>query len=55
VKGRGKRFWSLYDYITMHRWSYLRVERDSMPSASEGDAVFTEIEITDITPRDAAG
>ncbi len=51
VKGRGKRFWAVYDYITLHRWPYLREETGSMPGAAEGEAVFTSIDIKDVTPQ----
>lgn len=52
VTGHGKRFWAAYDYCTLHRWPYLREAAGSMPEANEGDAVFTKIEIKDVTPRD---
>lgn len=51
VKGRGKEFWRAFDYITLFRWPYLReATRDF------GDGLtFSEIRITDVTPRPEAG
>ena len=49
VKGHGPKFWSVYDYISLHRWPYLREATGSMPGA-DGETVFTSIEITDVTP-----
>ena len=48
VKGHGPKFWAVYDYCTQHRWPYLReATRDF---GGEGETVFTEIRIKDVTP-----
>jgi hypothetical protein len=49
VRGHGPNFWSVYDYISLHRWPYLREATGSMPGV-DGETVFTSIEITDVTP-----
>ena len=52
VKGHGKMFWAVYDYITLHRWPCLREASGSMPGANaDAEAVFTEIKIVDVTPE----
>lgn len=55
VKGSGPKLWAIYDYLTLHRWPYLREE----PRAFEDDGkaaakatIFTEIKITDVTPKE---
>jgi hypothetical protein len=50
VRGHGPKFWSVYDYISLHRWPYLREATGSMPGV-DGETVFTSIEITDVTPQ----
>lgn len=52
VKGHGPKFWAVYDYCTLHRWPYLREATGSMPgAAADGETVFTEITIKDVTPK----
>ena len=52
VKGHGKKFWDVYDSITLHRWPYIREAAGSMPGANaDGEVVFTKIEFRDITPK----
>jgi hypothetical protein len=49
VIGHGPKFWAVYDYCTQHRWPYLReATRDF---AADGETVFTEIRIVDVTPK----
>lgn len=56
AKGQGPDVWKIYDYITLHRWPYLREASGSMPgaAATDKDTVFTEITIKDVTPRPEA-
>ncbi len=49
VKGHGPKFWMVYDFLTLHRWPYLREAVRDM--ADEGETVFTSIEIKDVTPK----
>lgn len=53
VKGHGPKLWTIYDYITLFRWPFLREETGSMPGAGKGDdeTVFVEITIKDVTPK----
>jgi hypothetical protein len=53
VKGHGKMFWRVYDYISLHRWPYIREEaRDFGNGKDDGETVFTSIEFTDVTPKE---
>ena len=47
VRGHGPRFWAAYDYVTLHRWPYLREATGSLPGAAGGDLVITGIAIED--------
>jgi hypothetical protein len=48
VKGRGKGFWKAYDYVTLFRWPYIR---EAVRDFDKEGTVFTEIKITDVTPK----
>lgn len=50
VKGSGKKFWKVFDYITLFRWPFL-VEATRDFGGGEEDAVFTSVEIRDVTPK----
>ncbi len=52
VKGHGPKFWEIYDYITLHRWPYLReaIAHEAKFSGEE-ETVLTEIKILDVTPK----
>ena len=50
VKGSGPKFWAVYDYITLARWPF--VVEAARGFGADGDTVFTELKITDVTPRE---
>ncbi len=52
VKGHGSKLWAVYDYITLHRWPYLREAAGTAGKfAGDGETIFTEIAIKDVTPK----
>ena len=50
VKGHGRKFWAVYDYISLHRWPYLREAVRGEFQADKDATEFTSIEIKDVTP-----
>ena len=52
VKGHGKKFWWVYDMITLHRLPYLKEATDNEAKFSDKEqTMLTQIRITDVTPK----
>jgi hypothetical protein len=52
VRGHGPRYWAIYDYISTHRWPYLREATGNESRFSDAEeTVLTSIVVKDVTPK----